>query len=70
LSSQVAALSTSSLQLSPQANHVLRGLVVCGEVTVEATRLVEPDIMQILYWPTSNVELLNPHAHIDIFHLE
>jgi len=58
------------LQLSPQTNHVLWGLVVRGEVTIKATRLVEPDIMQILYRLTSGIELLNPHTHTDIFHLE
>lgn len=70
MSSYVAAMSTPRLQLSPQTNHVLWGLIVCGEIAIKAARLVEPDIMQILYRLTSTIELLNPHAHTNIFHLE
>uniref|UniRef100_A0A0A9G0C2 Uncharacterized protein n=1 Tax=Arundo donax TaxID=35708 RepID=A0A0A9G0C2_ARUDO len=63
LSSYVAALSAPRLQFSPQTDHVLWGLVVCSEITIKATRLVESDIMQILHRLTSAIELLNPHAH-------
>jgi hypothetical protein len=31
---------------------------VCGEITIKTARLVEPDIMQILYRLTSSIELL------------
>jgi hypothetical protein len=63
-------VGATRLQFSPQTDHVLGGLIVCGEVTIEATSLVEPDIMLILHWPTSDIEFLNPHTHADIFHLE
>ena len=69
-SSHVAAMGATGLQLSPQADHVLGGLIVCGDVTIEATGLVEPDVMPILYRPTSDVEFLHPHPHVHIFHLK
>lgn len=63
-------MGATGLQFSPQTDHVLGGLVVCGDVSIEATSLVEPDVVPILYWPTSDVEFLHPHAHVDIFHLK
>lgn len=59
----VATLSAAELQFSPQANHLLRGLVVCGVVAIKATGLEELDIVRILHWLTGAVELLNPHSH-------
>jgi hypothetical protein len=70
MSSHVAALGDTQLQFAPQANHVLWWLIVRREVTIVATRLVEPDIMPVLHWPAHVVELLNPHAHAYIFHLK
>lgn len=66
----VATLSAAELQFSPQANHLLRGLVVCGVVAIKATGLEELDIVRILHWLTGAVELLNPHSHTHVFHLE
>jgi hypothetical protein len=63
LSSGIAGLSTPGLQFSPQADHVLRGLVMRGVVAIEATRLVKPEVVQILHMPASSVEFLDPHAH-------
>ena len=70
LSSGVAALSAPGLQLPPEADHVLRRLVVRGVVAVEAAGLEELDVVRILHWLASLAELLNPHAHAHVFHLE
>ena len=70
LSSGVAALSSPGLQLPPEADHVLRRLVVRGVVAVEAAGLEELDVVGILHRLASLVKLLNPHAHAHVFHLE
>lgn len=49
---------------------MLRGLIVSREVAVEAARLVEPDIVPVFDRPKRVVELLDPHAHVYIFHLK
>jgi hypothetical protein len=70
LSPGIAALSAPGLQFPPQADHVLRWLVVRGVVAIEATGLVEPEVVRIHHPTASPVELLNPHTHAHVFHLE
>ena len=70
LSSGVAALSAPGLQLPPEADHVLRRLVVRRVVAVEAAGLEELDVVRILHRLASLTELLNPHAHAHVLHLE
>jgi hypothetical protein len=70
MSSHVAALGLpESLQLIPHANHLARRLIMSGEVVFYATKLTELEAVNHCHW-SSLVELLHPHSHAHIFHLE
>nr|GMD24241.1 hypothetical protein Iba_chr08bCG12890 [Ipomoea batatas] len=70
LSSYVAAVGFPlALQFSPEADHLLRRLIVCGVIVFDASELAELQAVYILHRPRI-VELLYPHSHAHILHLE
>lgn len=69
-SSHVAAVGLSLLlQFFPHANHLPRGLVMCSIIILNAPKLAKLHTVQILHWHWT-IELLHPHSHAHILHLE
>lgn len=70
MSSHVTAQRSSMLlQFIPHAHHLPWRLVVCCIIVVNAPKLAVFQAVHILHRPRA-IELLYPHAHTNIFHLE
>ena len=66
----VAALRPPLPQLLPEAHHLRRRLVVCGQVVIGAAGLAQPGAVDVRHGVPGAVEPPNPHTHAHILHLK
>lgn len=70
VSSEVTALHSTTSQLVPKTDHLPWGLVMCSVIVLHASILTKLPVMGVLDGRHGTVELLNPHSHAHILHLE